>query len=641
MQQITASIPQKWVYFLLIVLSFILYGNSINNDYCLDDNFVVTANPYVQKGFAGLHDITANPYAKIGNSTLDFRPYVLITFAIEQQFFTNNPHVSHFINILFYACCLIGVYRVLTKIFQLNQVHELLPFLITVLFAIHPIHTEVVNSLKNRDELMMMLFGLLFLLCTYSFFTGEWKKINGVLSIVFLISCLLSKITGIVYVGIFLMMFVYFRFYKSSKWNYAFVVLCLLVMVKYIIMVLADVKRVTIPFENPMQGNKDMLVNLATSLKILFYHLKMLVIPSPLLFYYGYNMFPLNKLSDPLAIVSLIIHTVALVYGVVRFFKRDILGFIILSYFASIFLYSNFPIPYTGMFAERTLFLSSLWFIAAIVIIPWRLFQKFKIDIQAARFKYGITFFLLIIFAFYSMATIRRNFLWKNNLVLMEHDIKYLKKSVLANYMYANNLRYQSSKSEDTAYAIQLANKAVMYYNHTNSIYSTYPETYYRLASTYRYNLNDFDKAEQNLKHALLLDSLYFTASFELAKLYLDKGDYKKGYEYFAKTHAINPKDSLTFFYYSQMADAVGDMNGSYRINMEFMKLYPKMQYAYMNLGKYYSKMRKDDTAVIYFEKAIDHGANSPQLLNQMAIYFDQKNDKQKADHYRSLMKPH
>ena len=88
--------------------------------------------------------------------------------------------------------------------------------------------------------------------------------------------------------------------------------------------------------------------------------------------------------------------------------------------------------------------------------------------------------------------------------------------------MYANNLRYQSNKSEDSVYAAALARKAVIYYNHTNKIYSTYPETYYMLASTYRYNLNDYDKAEENLKYALAIDSLYFKANFELAKLYMD-----------------------------------------------------------------------------------------------------------------------
>ena len=205
--------------------------------------------------------------------------------------------------------------------------------------------------------------------------------------------------------------------------------------------------------------------------------------------------------------------------------------------------------------------------------------------------------------------------------------------------MYANNLRYESNKSSDSAYSVTLAKKAVIYYNLTNSIYPLYPETYYKLASTYRYNLKDDDKAEANLKHALKLDSAYFNASFELAKLYLDKRDFKKSFEYFGKTYSINPKDSLTLFYYAQIATAVGDMNTTYKLNKEFIQLYPALQYPYLNMGKYYSQTLKDDSAVIYFEKAIELGARSPELLNLMVSYYDKNKNQEKANHFRGLLK--
>ena len=44
-------------YLIIIVLSFILYGNTLFHDYTLDDAIVITENEYTLNGFDGLKDI--------------------------------------------------------------------------------------------------------------------------------------------------------------------------------------------------------------------------------------------------------------------------------------------------------------------------------------------------------------------------------------------------------------------------------------------------------------------------------------------------------------------------------------------------------------------------------------------------------
>jgi hypothetical protein len=68
------------------------------------------------------------------------------------------------------------------------------------------------------------------------------------------------------------------------------------------------------------------------------------------------------------------------------------------------------------------------------------------------------------------------------------------------------------------------------------------------------------------------------------------------------------------------------------------MELYPNIKYPYLNLGVYYSTILKDDSAVFYFEKGIALGDRNPDLLKNMVIYFDKKQDKQKADYYKNLL---
>ncbi|MBK6275596.1 MAG: hypothetical protein IPF58_13260 [Saprospirales bacterium] len=126
---------QKWVYVILVFTAFILYGNTIPNNYSLDDSFVITGNSNVQKGIAGIPSIVTNKYISNKNISIDYRPVVLISYAIEYQFFKTNPHVSHFINILLYALCLIVIYNFLVTVLKLNTIHEFLPLSIILFFC--------------------------------------------------------------------------------------------------------------------------------------------------------------------------------------------------------------------------------------------------------------------------------------------------------------------------------------------------------------------------------------------------------------------------------------------------------------------------------------------------------------------------
>jgi hypothetical protein len=147
----------------LLLLCFAIYGNTIRNEYSIDDVFV-TNNEQVKKGFSAIPEMANSLY--VTNLEEDgrkirfgFRPIVKITFAIEYGIFGDNPHVSHFINIILYFLFCLLDFQFSDK--GLKDKDYLVPFLITLLFAANPLHTEVVASLKNSDELLATLFGFM------------------------------------------------------------------------------------------------------------------------------------------------------------------------------------------------------------------------------------------------------------------------------------------------------------------------------------------------------------------------------------------------------------------------------------------------------------------------------------------------
>jgi tetratricopeptide (TPR) repeat protein len=149
-----------WAPYLIFLFSFVIYANTIPNDYNLDDELVTQNHRLTSKGISAIAEIFTSPYYedKAGYK-YEYRPIVLVSFAIEHTFFGDNPHVSHFFNVLLYSLLCVLLFQALKLAF--NSHKDLFPLIAALLFAAHPIHTEVVASIKNRDEIFALIFGLL------------------------------------------------------------------------------------------------------------------------------------------------------------------------------------------------------------------------------------------------------------------------------------------------------------------------------------------------------------------------------------------------------------------------------------------------------------------------------------------------
>ncbi len=151
---------QWWAIALVLgFFAFLLYANTIPNSYALDDELVTRNHPLTSKGIKAIPEIFSSYYYdnKVGNY-YEYRPVVLASFAIEHTIFGDNPNVGHAINALLYGLACMVLLFVLRSLKP--DVGWLFPALATLLFAAHPIHTEVVASIKNRDEIFSFLFGI-------------------------------------------------------------------------------------------------------------------------------------------------------------------------------------------------------------------------------------------------------------------------------------------------------------------------------------------------------------------------------------------------------------------------------------------------------------------------------------------------
>lgn len=190
-------LKEKYIPYLIFGFCFVIYFNSVFNDYNLDDELVTQNHRLTSKGISAIPEIFSSPYYedKAGYK-YEYRPIVLVTFAIEHSLFGDNPHISHLVNVLLYAALCVYLFSVLTGLLRSQSVWFVV--FIVMVFAAHPVHTEVVSSIKNRDELLALFFSLAALDVALRYAqTGKWYFLLPVP--LFLYLGILSKTTALVF----------------------------------------------------------------------------------------------------------------------------------------------------------------------------------------------------------------------------------------------------------------------------------------------------------------------------------------------------------------------------------------------------------------------------------------------------------
>lgn len=552
----------KKVFFLLFTLTFLYYGNSLRNKYSLDDDYVTVTNfpvkgkekeyvpnhNLVSKGFKGILKIFKSRYAHDTDGAFDYRPITTVTFAIEYAIFGQSPFISHFINILIYF---FSIWLIFCNLFKLLEQHENklnIAFICALLFLIHPIHTEVVNNIKCRDELLAFSFSMLALCHCFKIYEKFTFK-NLFLIALFLSLGLLSKKSAILFIGIMPLCFV---FYRKFSVKYLYVILSaglfalLIVFFLKLNVVTEEIKRNFYHFENPLYTEHfSLFQKLIIALKSFGFYTKLFIFPYPLRFYYGGNLIDFSTTLDVNAFVGLL-YILLSIYIIIRY-KNKLFIFATLLYLGCIFPFVNFASPSPGLIAERFVYSASLGFCLIITSGLLILFNKnFKFQSYSQLLSKPMMYVtpVIIISMIY---TWNRNADWKNKLTLFENDIPHLENSAKANSLIANEyfelLRIPNKKYPGNV----LVQKCIKYYTQAvkndSSIYSAYNN----VGVVYYSFLNDMSNAKKYFSLAIRHRPLYSQAYENIGNCYKQEKNIKKALECYKKAIVISPKQYSAF----------------------------------------------------------------------------------------------
>lgn len=169
--------------FLLFTISFFTYFPAITADFATLDDLAILA------GTNKTPELTVTNVLKI--FTQDhlglYHPLVTLSFATERYFFGLVPAFYHVNNMLLHMLSTILVFlifRRLTHSFPIT-------YIITVLFAIHPVHVEVVAWVSARKDTLYSIFYLTaILLYIKTYDKKNIKTLITISSFCFLLACL-------------------------------------------------------------------------------------------------------------------------------------------------------------------------------------------------------------------------------------------------------------------------------------------------------------------------------------------------------------------------------------------------------------------------------------------------------------------
>ena len=629
-----------WGYYAgILIFAFALYANTYNHEWVLDDYGSYKLNIYVTKGISGFEDILTKTYRHGSGFYTDnlYRPFSQLMFATEWQISPDNPGFSHLVSVLFYALCCVLLFALLRKMF-IRQ-HLIIPLIITLLYAAHPMHTEVVANIKGRDDIMSLFFLLLTMIFVLKFVDTK-KTITRFISIVaifiFFLCAFFSKESAVTMVAAIPLMVYFFR--KAPIKDYIPITIALLIPAGIYLWT-----RATILSNYPSSEyftvsimdhyyyelfDTNIFSYWATAIMLMGKYLFLLFVPYQQVCDYSFSQLPVTTFTDWTTLLSIAVHIGLLVYAVMGLKKKNPVAYGIFFYFITMSIFSNLFVRIGSSFADRFLFLPSLGYCIAIVCFIFHLINKKETDgisLKKSKNKIILIGFGIVLVLF-SYKTVTRAAEWVDQFTLFGKDVQKSDNSAHMRLYWGLALRdkgldYKDANDGEKDWnKVQENNKlfqewtwkAVEQFKKGIEIYPGSADCNEQLGIAYD-NMYPFypdqqlrDTAEKYYLRALQIVPSKAATNSNVAKIYFDRGEIQKAKKYYLNSIRFDPLFADGYFNLGSCYGMLGLYDSSFYHYRKCLSFTPDRAECYTFMGLNYANLNKFDSSVAMYNKAIE-----------------------------------
>ena len=496
--------------------SLLAFLPSLRNHFALDDFPHFIDNPQTRSLGAALAAFF-EPFPP-GNL---YRPAVTLSFALTRRLFGLAPWPYHLTNVLLHC---LAAYLVLLLLRRFMSPAAALAG--SLVFAVHPLHTEAVANIANRSELLCHTAGLAALLLCLTARpprpAGVWRAAAAALC---LLLSFLSKESGLAWL-VLIPLCRAFDPRRAGLSRRAAAAVLVVPAAAYFSLRAAALGGAIFsdlpisPIDNPLAA-APAPVRIVNALSLLGRYIYLCLFPFRLSA--DYSLAQLEVVSDwrgPLFLLQLTAAAGLAAAAVFGLRARRVESLWALWFFCGLLATANVLFPIGTIFAERLAFLSSAG-ISALAALGLR-------RIASTTLRTSLTALIVAIFAaqsaLYSMV-------WRDNDSLYSHQIEAAPRSVLTmvNYSVVLRNRGQAGRSEE------LALRAL-------DVAPDFPEAAYALAALHLSQSKN-ESGERWLQRALELAPRHLGALGTLGRLRLAQGKLDEADAIFRGMLAIEPRN--------------------------------------------------------------------------------------------------
>jgi protein O-mannosyl-transferase len=532
------------VFLLFLVLGMGIYADSFGNKLFWDDDDLIAKNIYVQNFQIGKFFSENEIAGSYGQVTNYWRPFLLLTFAIDYKLWGAAPFGYHLANTFFHILAawlaFIFLYRLIEILRRKRSVKNLktegaesgelaerdsgevfwLSFLPALIFLLHPLQTEAVAYVAGRGDPLSAVLVLLSLIF-YLYFLAENKKTGIVWSAVFFVLGLLIKEQVIFLPALILLVAIFIVLPRRGSGAWKKIIISLLPFAA-ITIIYAVLRLTVLNFSNILSApnsiyegsySQNIFVRLFTFTSVMLLNLKLLFFPVGLVMQREIVSVT-SFFSWP--VVGFILAAGTMIFVCWKTWKKEpLISFGLLWFFILLLPRTNILKINRPMY-EHWLYLPMVgfWlaFFALLFLIGKRLFAGGKTRWTKAIFC-GI---VIICCVCLGIMTVLRNRDWRNPIVFYENNLRYVPNSFIEH----NNLGMAYADAGRSKEAIEQYRKAI-------AINDIYPQVHYNLANSLA-NAGEYDEAEKEYLETIKMDSKFELAYQNLYYLYNYLGEKDK-----------------------------------------------------------------------------------------------------------------
>ena len=602
---------------LILLLAVLAYAPTLTNGFPFDDERLIVQNRLITS-LRNIPILLTKGYWAIGPGTATqagglYRPLLTISFALNYAVGGLNPLGYHAVNVLLHAIVSLAVYGVGRRLF-------LSPAGATVagaLFAVHPLHTEVVAGIVGRAESLMAL-GVLLALAGYR---SERRAVRFGSLAAFALG-LLAKEQAVVVPALLLFSDVFVRRQTSPvpSWiasarsalprllPYFGVLFAYLLLRAWVLGGIQGVAviRTTAFVDNPL-AHVSLGPRLLTALAVAGRYLTLSFWPVPLSPDYSYNQIPLvASLLDARVLLAFLLW--GWLFGVAtRSLTRGKggAGFAVAFTLVTFLPASNLVVPIGTIMGERLFYLPSagLCWLAG---VGWQALYDRMDRPRLSQVLWAAVGALVVIFAIQS---IRYGRVWRDDLTLFSHAVRVVPENAKVRFNLGSDLLFKGRKEE-----------AILHLRRAVEIYPAHTNAWDALGRGYL-DTKRWDEAIASFQKAILLAPNYPYPYNNLGLAYVALGRWDDAMAAFRRAVSLKPNLTQAHRNLANVYDRKGWTEAA--LAERPLEVNPTDPLAWLQAGTTFLRLRWSEEALEALREAVRLGPTLPEVRLALAQAYD------------------